>query len=83
MIVLVGLVMAEGGCLEDPLGLGDVRLPKSTQLSISDGSTYCLLGGWKLMAWKCDAAIKVVKDSRCLSQAWKIFGGLLDWEEAG
>lgn len=45
--MLVGLVMAEIGCLEDdPFGFGDVRLPKSTQLSMSEGSTYCLLEGW-------------------------------------
>jgi hypothetical protein len=63
MMVLVGLVIAEGACEtgireDEAFGAGDVRLPKSTQFSISVGSTYCLLGAWKLMAEKCAVAIE-------------------------
>src|SRR5215472_4764563 len=59
--VLAGLVIAEADCDVEAIAL------KSTQLSISAGSTHWLVGCGKLMAPKCVVAMGVVLERWSLS----------------
>jgi len=58
-MVLVGLVIVDAACDVEAMTGEGIAL-KSTQLSISAGSTHWLVGCEKLMAPKCVVAIRMV-----------------------